>query len=104
VLEGRGWYEMNVHLDRGTPFVKVQINFSNPLTARTPYVLRVFLAKLGTSSVTFRVSVDQDDRSCFVADLTSVVVVTSEMEKIDANDWLKRALEETLSEIGANVE
>lgn len=94
-LSGPGWYEMNVDLDRGTPFVNVNIDFKSPITARSPLLLTVTLAKTGTSSVTFNVLAAQADQTCFTATLTSVIVIKSTMTKVDGSDWLRRVLPST---------
>lgn len=91
-LGGLGWYAMNMELDRGTPFVNVTIDFRSPVTARVPLVLKLELARLGTSSVTFDISTFQDGRLCYEASLTSVLIVKSRMEKVEATDWLRQAL------------
>lgn len=92
VLDGRGWYEMNVHLDRGTPFVNINLNFTSPVTGRSPIDVMVELERLGNSSVTFRVRTSQEGRDCFDASLTTVLVVTSKMAKVDHDDWLRQEL------------
>ena len=97
ILEGRGWYEMNVDLDRGTPFVNVNINFRSPITARFPLQVSTELTKVGSSSVTFEVATFQEGRLCFQASLTSVLVVKSQMKKVESDDWLRRALTNSFS-------
>lgn len=92
ILEGRGWYEMNLDLDRGTPFVNVNIDLRSPITARHPLQVRLKLKKVGTSSVTFAISAFQRDCLCFEASLTSVVVIKSEMNKVPFDDWVLKAL------------
>lgn len=93
LLDGKGWYEMNLDLDRGTPFVNVNIDFKSPITARAPLALVVRVTHVGTTSVVFEVSARQEERLCFVASLASVIVVTSRMAKVEPDDWLRRALD-----------
>lgn len=97
ILEGRGWYEMNVDLDRGTPFVNVNIDFKSPITARSPLQVSAELTKVGTTSVTFEVKTYQEEHLCFQASLTSVLVVKSKMKKVAPDDWLLQALPKSLS-------
>lgn len=92
VLSGRGWYELNVDLDRGTPFVNVNIDFQSPITARGPLSITVELRNIGETSVTFIITTSQDDQTCFAAHLTSVLVIRSTLKKIDPSDWLRKAL------------
>lgn len=91
-LDGRGWYEMNVDLDRGTPFVNVNIDFRSPISPRVPLRLRVAPARIGTTSVVFSVVAHQQGRLCFEASLTSVLVVRSTLRPVPPEDWLRRAL------------
>lgn len=92
ILDGTGWYEMNIDLDRGTPFVNVNIDFKSPITARAPLQVKVEVIKLGKSSATFQITAVQQERTCFVAQLTSVIVVKSEMAPVDVSDWVRKAL------------
>ena len=94
LLSGRGWYELNVDLDRGTPFVNVNIDFESPITARSPLIITVELVKVGTTSVSFSVSALQEGKRCFFASLTSVLAVKSTLSKVGPSDWLRRALDE----------
>lgn len=96
VLDGPGWYEMNVDLDRGTPFVNVNIDFKSPISARATLRIELDLTRLGASSLTHEIRTYQEDRLCFVASLTSVMVVKSKMSKIETGDWLRAALGKAL--------
>lgn len=67
LLARRGWYEMNVDLDRGTPFVNVGLDFQSPITPRAELELHVRITRVGTTSVTFAVEAHQEGRACFTA-------------------------------------
>lgn len=60
-IVGCGWYEMNMDLGLGTPFVKVDIDFKAPLTPRDKLSITVLVERAGRSSITFNVAGDRDD-------------------------------------------
>jgi len=98
VLDGRGWYELNVDLDRGTPFVNINIDFTAPMTARDLLVLDLTLLRLGATSVTFGVHAQQGERTCFRGSLTSVLVTKSTVSKVAHDDWTVLALRKAIAE------
>lgn len=87
MLDGRGWYELNVDHNRGTPFVNVNMNFTGPMTPREILEITVELAKVGRTSITFEVAASQSGRACFNGSLTSVIVEKGTMTKVGENDW-----------------
>lgn len=62
---GVGWYEMNVDLGVGTPFVDLRLSFHAPITPRHPLLAAVTVARLGRSSLTCDVEGTQDGVRCF---------------------------------------
>ena len=93
VLDGLGWFELNVDHDRGTPFVNVQLDFRSPVTARALLSLTVILERVGTTSANFSVQAAQSGRPCFEAHLTSVLAVKSTMSKVSPDDWLRKKIQ-----------
>lgn len=87
MLDGRGWYELNLDHNRGTPFVNVKMNFTGPMTPREILEITVRPAKVGRTSITFEVVATQSERECFSGTLTSVIVEKGTMTKVDENDW-----------------
>lgn len=88
ILDGRSWYEMNVDLDRGTPFVNVSLDFASPVTPRQALDLAVRVERVGATSVTFAVSGRQGAKECFRGKLTCVVVQKRPMRKVASDDWI----------------
>jgi len=58
---GYSWYEMNMDLGLGTPFVKVDIDFKAPLTPRNTLRTAVLVERAGRSSIAFNVHGDRED-------------------------------------------
>lgn len=87
ILDGRGWYELTMDNNRGTPFVNVNMNFTGTMTPREILEITVRLAKVGRTSITFEVTASQSGRACFNGSLTSVIVEKGTMTKVDENDW-----------------
>lgn len=88
VLDGKSWYEMNVDLDRGTPFVNVSLDFAAPVTPRGKLDLAVRVLRVGGTSVTFEVSGRQGPTESFRGALTCVVVQKGAMRKVAPDDWI----------------
>lgn len=89
---GHGWYEMNMDLGIGTPFVKVGIDFKAPLTPRTELRTTVLVLRAGRSSISFNVVGERDDGVCsFTGTLVCCVVATGEMRPMEIPaDWRQR--------------
>lgn len=58
---GRDWYDMNMNLGIGTPFVKTDIDFRAPLTPRDALYITVLVEYAGYSSIAFNVTGDRGD-------------------------------------------
>lgn len=89
---GYGWYEMNMDLGVGTPFVKADIDFRAPLTPRDELHTTVRVERAGRSSITFTVTGQRDDgvRS-FTGRLVCCAVATGEMRPVEIPvDWRER--------------
>jgi acyl-CoA thioesterase FadM len=59
---GASFYEFNVDMGSGSPFVRVELDFRSPVTPRDTLETEVRIAKLGGSSVTFVVTGRVGDR------------------------------------------
>jgi len=82
-LGGDGWFQMELDRGVGTPFVNMNLDFLAPVTPRHRLLCHVWPARLGTTSVTFRVDGEQDGTLCFAGRFTCVFV--------DAQAFAKRA-------------
>ena len=74
-LDGDGWYQMELDRNTGTPFVRMEMDFSNPVTPRHPLLCECYPQRLGTKSITFAVKGRQDGKQCFAGFFTSVFTV-----------------------------
>ena len=73
-LDGDGWYQMELDRGVGTPFVKLEMDFSHPVTPRHPLICHVWPVRIGTTSVAFRVDASQDGTLCFRTRTVSVFI------------------------------
>lgn len=84
VVVGYGWYEMNMDLGIGTPFVKADIDFRAPLTPRNELQTTVLVGRAGDSSITFEVTGQREDGVCsFSGRLICCVVAVGEMRPVE---------------------
>lgn len=65
LLDGDGWFQMEMDRKVGTPFVHMSLDFRHPVTPRHRLELTVWPAKLGTRSITFRVDGVQGGTLCY---------------------------------------
>jgi len=91
-----GWYGLNLDHNLGTPFVKMNIDFSAPVTPRQRLICAVRPNRLGQTSVGFRVTGRQDGTLCFEGDFVSVFVVSDRFEKRPPPDDIRALIEKHL--------
>lgn len=65
LLGGPGWFHTEFDLGWGTPFVHMDLDFRAPVTPRHRLICAVQPTRLGTKSITFRVTGSQDGILCF---------------------------------------
>jgi 4-hydroxybenzoyl-CoA thioesterase len=65
ILDGEGWFELTADHGRGSPFVSIAMEFTAPVTPRTPLDLEVRLSRVGQTSLTFEVAAIQDGGECY---------------------------------------
>lgn len=78
---GDGWFQMELDRNVGTPFVRLEMDFSHPVTPRHPLVCHVWPVRLGETSITFRVDGEQDGILCFSTRTVSVFIVADAFRK-----------------------
>lgn len=74
---GASFYEFNVDMGSGSPFVHVSLDFRSPVTPRDTLETEVRIAKLGGSSVTFVVQGRVGDRVSYDGKLVCAFVDTT---------------------------
>ena len=73
---GADFYRMNVDWRVGTPFVHLECDFRSPATPRDTLLITVAVAKVGASSLAFKVAgtIEADGRLCFEGRFVCVCV------------------------------
>ena len=92
-LGGDGWFQMELDRNVGTPFVRLEMDFSAPVTPRHDLLCHVWPVRLGETSVTFRVDGEQDGKLCFSTRTVSVFIVADEFRKQPPPAEIRRIVE-----------
>ena len=61
---GADWYECNLDLGYGTPFVHLSCDFQSPITPRYELLFQLVVESLGSSSVAIRLEGAQGGKTC----------------------------------------
>lgn len=80
-LGGDGWFQMEIHRNVGTPFVRIEMDIMHPVTPRHDLICYVWPERLGETSITFRVEAEQDRKLCFSTRTVSVFTVADAFKK-----------------------
>ena len=80
-FDGDGWFQMELDHNVGTPFVRLEMDFLQPVTPRFDLDCYVWPASLGNSSITFRVDGMQNEKLCFSTQTVSVFIVADQFKK-----------------------
>jgi 4-hydroxybenzoyl-CoA thioesterase len=99
---GGGWYQMELDMNVGTPFVKLEMDFMSPVTPRHRLNCHVWPSRLGTSSIEFRVDGEQDGVLCFSSRTVSVFTVADEFRGQAAPANIRAILEPHLLALESN--
>ena len=78
---GDGWFQMELDHNVGTPFVRLEMDFVQPVTPRFDLHSYVWPARLGSSSITFRVDGEQNGKLCFSTQTVSVFTIADQFKK-----------------------
>lgn len=81
VLDGDGWYQMELDRGWGTPFVHMEMDFRSPITPRARLICAVRPVHLGETSIHFAVEGRQDGVLCFEGRFVCVFITAGSMEK-----------------------
>ena len=74
-MDGQGWFQLELDRGVGTPFVHLSMDFRSPVTPRHRLICKTWPARLGTSSIEFRVDGYQDGVLCFEGRFVCVFTV-----------------------------
>lgn len=91
-----GWYGLNLDLNIGTPFVKMNIDFRAPVTPRHRLICAVWPNRLGETSVGFRVEGRQDGTLCFEGDFVSVFIISDRFRKLPPPERIREIVARNL--------
>lgn len=95
-LGGDGWFQMELDHNVGTPFVRLEMDFLNPVTPRHRLICHVWPEKLGETSITFRVDGEQDGKTCFSSRSVSVFMIADAFRKRTPPDEIRAIIEQAL--------
>jgi len=93
LLDGEGWFSMNVEAGYGMPFVHMEYDFRRPIVPPEPLFCHVAPEQIGKSSVTMTVRGMQRAQAAFEARFVSVFVKRSDLSKIEIPGHVRAALE-----------
>lgn len=99
-LGGDGWFQMELDRNVGTPFVHMSMDFRAPVTPRHRLICHVWPARLGETSIDFRVDGVQGGELCFRGRFTSVFTVADAFRKQPPPEEIRRIVEASLPEVG----
>lgn len=86
---GGGFYQMELDMGFGTPFVRMALDFRAPITPRHRLVCAVWPNRLGETSVGFHVEGRQDGALCFEGDFVSVFIRAGAIAKAPPPDRVR---------------
>ncbi|WP_158970970.1 acyl-CoA thioesterase [Chachezhania sediminis] len=93
VLDGDGWYQMELDRGYGTPFVHMSLDFRSPVTPRHRLICAVIPVRLGTKSIEFRVTGTQDGTLCFEGTFVNVFTHSADFTSRAAPEEIRAAVE-----------
>lgn len=103
LLDGKGWYHMNVHQGFGMPFVHMEYDFTAPVRPGEILEGRVWPEAVGKSSVALIVEGWQTGRDCFAARFVSVFADLANMRKMPVPAAIRGALEARFPGLSSNA-
>ena len=90
---GLDWYEINLDHGVGTPFVSLTFDFAAPVTPRAPLELRVYVERLGRSSLAHHVIASQAGKVCFIGQTTAAFVDAQKMKPMAIPANMRESIE-----------
>ena len=94
---GLDWYGINLDHGVGTPFVSLAFDFIAPVTPGAPLDLRVYVERLGCSSLSHLVEASQGAQVCFSGRTTAAFVDAGEMKPIAIPANMRRSIEDYIA-------
>ncbi len=103
-LGGDGWFQMELDRNVGTPFVRLEMDFLNPVTPRHTLLCHVWPVSLGTTSIAFRVDAEQDGKLCFSSRSVNVFTKADAFTKQVPPEEIKQMVEREIAAANATIE
>lgn len=100
-LGGDGWFQMELDRNVGTPFVRLEMDFRNPVTPRHKLACHVWPVALGKTSIAFRVDGEQDAKLCFSTRAVCVFTVADEFRKQAPPEDIRSIVEKAMTGIAS---
>ena len=79
---GVDWYAINLDNGFGTPFVHLDFDMVSPVTPRAVLACKVYVRRIGRSSLAHRVECFQDDVLCFTGQTVAAFVAANRMQPV----------------------
>ena len=92
LLDGKGWYDMNIRQGFGMPFVRMEFDFTAPVTPGPLLSCSVTPERVGSTSVAMQLEGTQDGSLCFRAKFVSVFADLAQRRKIPVPDDVRAML------------
>ncbi len=93
---GIDWYDLTLSYGLGAPFVSLNCNFLSPVTPRHTLQMKIYVVRLGYSSVTHHIEAFQDDMLCFTTRTTETFVDARVMKPVVIPDNMRKNIENYL--------
>ncbi len=90
---GCNWYELNLDLGMGAPFVHLENDFKTTITARWPLMLTLTVTQLGRCSIGYHIEGHQNGRLCFTGDYVSSFVDAKAITSLEIPPRMRLAIE-----------
>lgn len=90
---GEGWFQMELDMNVGTPFVHMSLDFKSPVTPRHRLNCLVAPTRLGDTSIEFAVEASQNGVLCFTGRFVSVFIKADEFRKNPPPDHIRHIVQ-----------
>ncbi len=90
---GLDWYDLTLQKGLGAPFVSLNCDFHSPVTPRYTLQMRIYVVRMGYSSLTHQIEAFQDGVACFTTRSTEAFVDASKMKPVAIPDNMQKNIE-----------
>ena len=97
---GADWYALNLEYGTGTPFVALDFQFKSPVRPGASLEIKVYVKRIGNSSLHHYVEAKQDDSLRFIGNTSAVFVDARTMQSISIPPNMRSSIERYSSDQG----